>query len=117
VIGFVIAAVAAFLAGTAAHESVHYLTARALDADVRAVRWLPPQPQVAYVAPSERADAAIRGVTVPAALVVLVGVLGLVGRVSLRATLLAMVVGVAFLPRSRSDWRGLAEYVKCVAMR
>lgn len=94
----------AYLAGIAVHEATHDVTARALNARVIESWYLPPEPYVLYETPHQFHDKLIRASTIPGAVVVWLIVLSLLGGLQLVEQLTLIVFGVAYTPRSHSDW-------------
>jgi len=101
----------AFVAGTVAHELTHWATARLLGADVEQVRLVSAAPQVVFRTQTPTVDVAIRGSTVPVALLVLVlvGIAG-AGR-PVRVQLVLAAAALGYLPRSASDWSAVRAAV------
>jgi len=103
-------ALAAYAVGLAVHELTHVVACLLTRSRVAAVHAVPPA--VDYVAPDERADAAVRVSTIAASLPLLVVGLGLsLGR-SLSVQLVIYAGLAGYLPRSESDWRPIASLIK-----
>jgi len=101
----------AFLAGTAAHEMTHWLAAKATGCRVESVRLFPPAPQVVFDAATPGLDRTVRGITVPAAAIVLSACLAASRGQSLAAQMIIAAFGIAYLPRSRTDWQPVKRYL------
>jgi len=106
---------AAFLVGTAAHELTHWAVALAVGARIDEVWLFPPNPRVVYEPATARSDRWVRASTIVAALPLCVaaGLVALSASPVVAGTALVAVAG--YLPRSRSDWSGLSDVLKCIA--
>lgn len=98
----------AVLAGTAAHEATHAAVADGLGARIESASYLPPAPHIAYDAPTQSVDHAIRVAPIALAIPLLVAVMLVAAGRPLREQVVLAAFAAAYIPRSGADWAPVA---------
>lgn len=100
-----------FVAGTVAHEMTHWTVAKAMGADIESVSLISTAPQVVYRTATPGVDVAVRLSTVLFSLPLLVATIALAIDRPIAQQAALIVFGLAYLPRSGSDWQPVAKAV------
>lgn len=114
-VSVIVGLIAAFLAGTVAHEATHYAAVHLVGGRVDHVHWLPPEPEVWYEAPTARGDALVRVAPIIISVPLLVGAIILLRDRAFAWQVAGAVTLAAYLPRSQTDWLPVARILIRVA--